>query len=536
LRQVPRPGLALIAVVAAGLAVASGGSGADPRTPAALPGLPAPFLGTAVAGSGGLAAAVDAYGDVVDLRAPGPAGAALIDNPAARQAAGSVSADTGIVPRVEIGHGGALPIWRADSVAQRYLPGTDVVRTVASFRLGGAGPAVRVEIVDAARGKRLAETVRVDGPAGARLAPEVSVAVQLAGCAAQRRGRVLGMVCSPRHGAASSGAGSAVGRGALHPDLVDEAQRVIAGAAAADRRWLARARPLGSAAPAWARRMYERSLLTLRALTDSRTGAVAAGLRDGWAYVWPRDAATAAMAFAAADYRPEARRVSSFLGGLDLDAAARFGGNGAPVPGRAPQGDAAGWVAAAAQVAGLRSELRRSAPASWRDRADYQEGGPGEYLGNAIASGAAGSLGAFATPRGLVRRAGDAASGLDSAAAWAVRPFPRPALYPQVRETLLRLAAHGSRFGIAPGEAWADPDAWSAPTAWSAWSLAALGERRPALRLLGDLRRAATPAGALPERVGAHTGVPASTTPLAWSHAFAILALRRLWPRPQRGV
>jgi hypothetical protein len=537
LRQVPRAALGLIVVVAAGLAVASGGSGADPHTPAALPGLAAPFLGTAVAGSGGLAAAVDAYGDVVEMRAPGPAGAALIDNPAARQAAGSVSADTGIVPRLEIGRGRALPIWKANSVTQRYERGTDVVRTVASFRLGEVGRAARVEITDAARGERLAETVRVDGPAGARLAPEVSVAIQLAGCAAQRRGRVLGMVCSPQHGAAGSGAGSAVGRSALHPDLVDEAQRVIAGAAAADRRWLARARPLGSAAPAWARRMYGRSLLTLRALTDSRTGAVAAGLRDGWAYVWPRDAATAAMAFAAAGYRGEARRVSGFLDRLDLDAAARFGGDGAPVPGRAAQGDAAGWVAAAARAAGLRPERRHpSAPTPWRDRADYQEGGPGEYLGNAIASGAARSLGAFATPRGLVRRAGDPASGLDSAAAWAVRPFPRPMLYPQVRETLLRLAAHGSRFGIAPGEAWPDPDPWTAPTAWSAWSLAALGERRPALRLLGDLRRAATQAGALPERVGAHTGVPASTTPLAWSHAFAILALRRLWPRPQGGV
>ncbi|MBK5220339.1 MAG: hypothetical protein JJE35_11220, partial [Thermoleophilia bacterium] len=47
-----------------------------------------------------------------------------------------------------------------------------------------------------------------------------------------------------------------------------------------------------------------------------------------------------------------------------------------------------------------------------------------------------------------------------------------------------------------------------------------------------DLRRAATPAGALPERVDAQTGIPRSTTPLAWPHAFAILALRELWPNP----
>ena len=111
-----------------------------------------------------------------------------------------------------------------------------------------------------------------------------------------------------------------------------------------------------------------------------------------------------------------------------------------------------------------------------------------------------------------------------------MRPFPRPASFPAVRRTLLRLTRNQTRFGIAPGEAWPGADPWTAPTAWTAWSLAALGERRQALRLLGDLRRASTPASALPERVDARTGVPVSTTPLAWSHVFAILALRQLWP------
>jgi GH15 family glucan-1,4-alpha-glucosidase len=44
------------------------------------------------------------------------------------------------------------------------------------------------------------------------------------------------------------------------------------------------------------------------------------------------------------------------------------------------------------------------------------------------------------------------------------------------------------------------------------------------------LRRSATPAGTIPERVDAQTGIPRSTTPLAWSHAFAVLTLRELWP------
>ena len=55
-------------------------------------------------------------------------------------------------------------------------------------------------------------------------------------------------------------------------------------------------------------------------------------------------------------------------------------------------------------------------------------------------------------------------------------------------------------------------------------------DRRAALKLLGDLRRASTPAGNLPERVGTQTGIPTSTPPLLWSSAFAVLALRELWP------
>jgi hypothetical protein len=503
-----RAALVTIAAGAVAVALVSGGSSADPRTPAGLPGLPPPFLGTAVVGSGGLTAAVDAYGDVVDLRAPGPVGRALIDNPANRQAAGSVAADTGIVARVVIGGGAALPLWRADSVSQRYLPGTNVVRTVARFGR------VRVTISDASVGDELARVIDVSAPPGAQVRPALGVNVE-AGlhCGEDRRSQRLALVCST--GSRERAA------------IETRARQIVSEAAVGDRRWIGHARPLGSGAPGWARQMYRRSLLTLRALTDRRSGAVAAGARDGWAYVWPRDAGTAALAFAAAGYRPEARRVARFLLGLDLGAAARFHGDGTPVAGREAQGDAAGWVAAAARAAGLRPPTE-SLP--WQDRPDYQEGEPGDYLANAIAGHAAGIRGTFEAPPGLVRRAGDPGSGLDSAAAWAVRPFPLPALFPAVRRTLLRLAGAQTRFGIAPGEAWPGTDPWTAPTAWSAWSLAALGERRAALRLLGDLRRATTPAGALPERVDARTGVPRSTTPLAWSHAFAVLALRQLWP------
>lgn len=320
-----------------------------------------------------------------------------------------------------------------------------------------------------------------------------------------------------------------------------------------DRRWLARSRPLDDGAPAWARSMYRRSLLVLRASVDPRSGAAVAGAPAGWAYVWPRDAGAVAIALASAGYREEARRIARFLLGLELGAAARFYRDGEPVEGRAAQGDAAGWIAAAARAAGLplapptgeRPAAFDPSPAAWRGQADYQEKDDGDFLGNAIASRFAGELAgrgapdreprlvwAFETSRGLVRSGDDPDSGLDTAAAWAVRPFPQPALFPAARRTLLRLVAEReSRVGLLPSEDWdGGEDPWTAPTAWTAWALAALGERRAALELMADLRRAATPLGLLPERVDAQAGLPTSTTPLAWSHAFAILTIRELWP------
>src|SRR5690242_5036418 len=144
-----RVAVGLVAVVAAGALLVSGGHEADPRTPAGLPGMPAPFLGVAVLGDGGLTAAVDAYGSVVDLR-PAPAGRALIENPADRQTAGTVEPDTGIQVWVRVSGGPPEPMWEADSVRQAYLPGTNVLRTVARFG------AARVAIEQAVRGEKLA--------------------------------------------------------------------------------------------------------------------------------------------------------------------------------------------------------------------------------------------------------------------------------------------------------------------------------------------------------------------------------------------
>jgi GH15 family glucan-1,4-alpha-glucosidase len=241
-----------------------------------------------------------------------------------------------------------------------------------------------------------------------------------------------------------------------------------------------------------------------------------AGDRDGWEYVWPRDAGAGAVALEAAGLRPEAERVADFLSGLDLDAA-RFYPDGNPVPGRRAAGDEEAWA-------------RQGDSDDWRDRQDYGENVTGDLLGNAIAAGAPAAEieRRFLTSRGLVREEGG--TELDSAAAWAVTVFPQPGLRPAVRRTLLAMTRGSTPYGIPPIEGWTPGEVWTAPTAWSAWALVELGETKAADRLLAELHRAETPHGTLPERLDAGTGAPTSTTPLAWSHAFAILALRARYP------
>lgn len=545
----------LLAAAAAAVVLLSGDLGTDPRTPGPPPGHPSPFLGTAVLGSGGLSAAVDAYGDLIDLRLPGPAGEAQISNSSERQAAGTVPADTGVVPAAAAGDGRLLQLWHADELRQGYLPGTNVLRT--EGRVSGA----RVSIDDAvAPGRpRLTRRITVQGRRGERVRAWLGVNLDLAGdpggdsilpssagfqqsdgdrtvrCQASPQPRITSL-----HGGGDAVAGLGWrGTGTLRVaftcdfgTLPAAATGAIAGAVRADRRWLGRARPLGPEAPRWARSLYGRSLLVLRALIDHRSGAAAAGARDGWSYVWPRDAATVSLALAAAGYRGEARRVASFLLDLDLDSGARFGSDLSPVSDDRPlPGDSGGWVRVAALVCGLDPG---SQPVEWRGRGDYTERDDdrGAYLANAIAGGASEDeiRRLFATRSGLVRSAGDPDSGLDSAAAWAVRPFPRPPIFGEVARTLAWFADHAGPYGISPAQNWPRVEAWSAPTAWSAWGLAAIGDRHRALRLVEALRGAATPAGMLPERVGPESGIPRSTTPLAWSHAFTVLALHELYP------
>ncbi|MDX6662434.1 MAG: glucoamylase [Solirubrobacterales bacterium] len=490
----------------------SGSSRADPRTPAAIPGQPAPFLGTAVLGSGGLTAAVDAYGDIVELRSPGPAGTPLVSVPFRRQLAGSVAATSVLSADIEVGRSGSKPLWQGRDQTQRYRRGSNVL--VTSARFGAA----KVELTDAVDPRRavFARRIVTSSPAGLPVRVRLRLGDVARHCAERSLSNGLEILCS-FHGSS---------RGTTTGDVIHRAL-------AADRRWLSRARPLGKGAPAWTRAAYERSLLVLRALTDRQTGAQIAGPRNFWAYVWPRDAATGAIALAASGYADEARRVARFLLGLDPSAGARFQADGSLVDdGRPAPGDSAAWIEAAARATGLRADKRPRPP--WRGRQDYRErdGESADYLGNAVASqlSDAALTRGFGSPRGLSRHGGDPTSGLDSAAAWAVIPFERAALRPAIARTLASLASNATLYGIRPAERWPGPNPWTAATAWSAAALARLDDRKAADRLLEALRRAATPAGLLPERTGLTSGLPLSTTPLAWSHAWQILALRARWP------
>src|SRR4051794_28092564 len=203
-----------------------------------------------------------------------------------------------------------------------------------------------------------------------------------------------------------------------------------------------RIRPLGPGAPQWAGRLYRRSVRVLIDLTDPHSGALIAGERDGWDYVWPRDASAGAIALEAAGLRPEARRVVSFLSDIDTERAARFYSDGSPVPGRPAAGDAAGWIGAAERAVlpgAARSGTGQDGQAAWGDRQDYGENVTGDLLGNAIASGirAPEIKGRFLSPRGLVREEGG--DELDSAAAWAITLFPSWGLRGAIKTTLLAI-------------------------------------------------------------------------------------------------
>ena len=251
-------------------------------------------------------------------------------------------------------------MWRADAVRQRYLPGTNVLRTVARFgrrgcgstsgARGGAGDAGRRRR-EPSRGSRGIELRRANGRRGEAL-----------------RARLHG-------GVRGGGDASSASRRRRGPPL--------AAARAAAR---ARRSRLGAA-------MYERSLLVLHALTDRRTAPsppvpATAGPTSGRATPRRRRSPTPRPATAP---KPNA---STQLPARPRPRAGRplpRRRQSRPRPCRPGRRDRLGrrrlpGRRAHRQRPARGHDPRRRRPVPWRDRADYWEGEPGDYLGNALAS------------------------------------------------------------------------------------------------------------------------------------------------------
>jgi hypothetical protein len=324
-----------------------------------------------------------------------------------------------------------------------------------------------------------------------------------------------------------------------------------------------------------------RALLDLRMLTLPN-GASTASWYGAWNYMWPRDGAFAAAAFAVTGHGDDAQRVLYFLaraqdhGGLW---AARYRPDGTAVAdGRSVQLDSLGWVLwatwflhatdpgaanlstlwpmvkrAADRAAGsLRSDgLPPPSPDYW-ERATSREQAPhaptlgvcGPLLaGLRAASALAASQGesdeaddwhdaADRLAQGIARRfahygypRSPVAGGLlDSSVTFLAPPFGPPA-----PDVLAAVARTGAKLrlpsgGVVPGEGYGAEVAWTPETGLFALEAAATGDLTGAKGWLDWLISHRTTLGSFPEKVGSR-GDQAGVAPLGWTSALVILAL-----------
>jgi glucoamylase len=352
--------------------------------------------------------------------------------------------------------------------------------------------------------------------------------------------------------------------------------------AQADRAWLS-AGTVPGATPAQ-RAMASRALLDL-ILAVRPDGAVLAGWRNGWEYVWPRDASWAVAALADTGHTGTAFRILRFLQRVqpaDGLWAARYlpDGSGPVRDGRPAELDAVGWVpwatwswytaAAAADPRQASAELReiwpmvaRAADAAAasltssglpRPSMDYWENSTtqstietaaaleaglrsaadlsadiGDRASAASWSAAAGRLSAaIRTGFGATgyQRTTSAGSGADAAVTFLGPPFEPPsrAVGRAVASAAAELRLPNG--GMRPGTAWASVSdvAWTPETGFFALYDAATGQHAAANDLLAWLAAHRSRLGELPEQVN-QDGKPASIAPLTWTDAIVLLAL-----------
>jgi GH15 family glucan-1,4-alpha-glucosidase len=336
--------------------------------------------------------------------------------------------------------------------------------------------------------------------------------------------------------------------------------------------------------------LAEAALLDLHTATRSPDGEVhapQAAPTGAWRYVWPRDAAFAAVALARTGHAQDAVDVLAFFDGVEVTDGgfhARYRPDGeAADDGRAPQLDGAGWllwataeVAAAAppaDAAGVRSQLAGVtavagevllAATDTPDRlpppsSDYWEL-PETRLTLGTAMPVLAGLDALAalhegegrtveaaTVRTRHREVRDAVVHAfsptwprevggrhqDAALAMALPPFHDEAL--PGAEAAWRLSARGMARpagGLAPGQEWGESAySWTPQTALYAWAAASIGDDAQAHDRLAWLGAHTTLTGSVPEKV-APDGGSAQVAPLVWSSSLVLLTLAEL-ERPE---
>lgn len=364
----------------------------------------------------------------------------------------------------------------------------------------------------------------------------------------------------------ADGSRAAVPPGGPDPGWVAGTRALDPARAAEQVAWLAAGTVPGGAAYG---DLARTALLDLHTLTLD--GAPVAGWSPAWRYVWPRDAAFVAVAYARTGHLDDARAALAFLHRVqaaDGSFQARYLPDGSgPPDGRGVQEDGPAWALwALAEVAEVSPGVSREF-ATLRDRSaerlvarsglppassDYWERRESR-LTLGIAAPALAGLDAAAylydvvgdEPRRVwataaadrTAQAVQAAFGpnyprevggrqVDAAVTFLLPPFQRRELAgaaAAVRraEPLLRRPAGG----LAPGEGWkSDGVSWTPETALFALSAAATGDDASARHWLDWLAAHRTAAGALPEKV-THDGRPGAVAPLAWTAALVVLTL-----------
>lgn len=356
--------------------------------------------------------------------------------------------------------------------------------------------------------------------------------------------------------------------------------------AAEQRAWLA-AGTLPKPAELGRSTLVRDALLDLHVLSGP-AGAPVAGWASAWRYVWPRDSALAATAFARTGHLADADRVLGFLQRVQPESGlfeARYRPDGSPVPdGRGRQTDSLGWALWALDqvtaevprqrrrsfVERHRALLNRSAGACLAlvdnprslppPSADYWETRERRLslataalvrAGLLAAAHLYGMLGDDAEAdrlssaarrtesaitrsfgaAGYPRTVGGSPSTVDLGVSFLLPPFgdPDDAALDSWGSSAAKMARPAG--GLAPGGSWRrDGVSWTTATSAHAMTAAYVAPRAQAVTELRWLDGHRTRAGSLPEKVLAG-GQPGSVAPLAWAAAAVVIAAAELEDR-----